>query len=106
MMDKSAGDSFKEKIAGDQLGDAAQRRVHQSLGRPLSAAEEAFADALMQLYADGVETPEAIAEGLNKLAIAPLSSDANSWTAELLHQELQALNADLDKAYQENGYNF
>lgn len=46
MMDKSAGDSFKEKIAGDQLGDAAQRRVHQSLGRPLSAAEEAFADAL------------------------------------------------------------
>ena len=104
MTDKPAGDNFKEKIAGDQMGDAAQRRAHQSLGRPLSAAEDALAEALMQLYAEGVETPEAIAKGLNKMAIAPPLSGLGSWTAETLHNELEALNADLDAAYQENGY--
>ena len=105
-MSTSAYDSFKSKIAADQLGAAAQRRAHQSLGRPLTAAEEALADALMQLYADGIEEPAAIADGLNRLAIPLLSSDKGSWTAELLHSELQALNAELDKAYQENGHNF
>ena len=102
-MNKPAGDNFREKIAGDQLGAAAQRRAHQSLGRPLTAAEDALAEALMQLYAEGVETPEAIAEGLNRLAIKPPISGSGSWTAERLREELESLNADLDAAYQENG---
>jgi hypothetical protein len=101
-MTTAAQDGFKDKIAAAQQTAEAWQRAHQSLGRPLSVAEEALADALMQLYADGVETPEAIAEGLNRLAIAPLSSGTGSWTAELLHDELETLNADLDAAYQEN----
>ena len=77
----------------------------QPLHRRLPAdEEEALADALMQIYADGIHAPDAVAESLNQRAVPPMSGKAGTWTAALLHRELQKLNADLDAAYEQNGH--
>ena len=48
--------------------------------------------------------PEAVAEGLTRLAVPAPSSGRTDWTADSVAKELAALNADLDKAYRENGF--
>ncbi len=42
-MTTAAQDGFKDKIAAAQQTAEARQRAHQSLGRPLSVAEEALA---------------------------------------------------------------
>ena len=77
--------------------------AHQSLGRPLTEVESRLADALMNAYAEGAVGEQSIAEALLAKGVVRPSTGSVDWTAANLAAELQALNADLDAAYQENG---
>lgn len=96
-------DAFKTMMA-EARASGRPELAHQSLGRPLSDAESDFADALMAIYAEGVSAPEAIAAALSARGVPAPSDGRKNWTADGLAQELKALNADLDAAYQENGF--
>lgn len=76
----------------------------QSLGRSLTEAEDRFAEALMAIYAEGVKDETEIAAGLTARDVFRPSSLKVDWTAQTLAAELQALNADLDAAYAQNGF--
>ena len=103
-MGNSSGDVFRDKVTAFSRSADGQSRARQSLGRDMSSQEEALADALMQIYADGIHDPDAVADSLNRLAVPLVSGKAGTWTADLLHRELQSLNADLDAAYEKNGH--
>jgi len=103
-MGNSTGDVFRDKVTAFSGSADGQSRARQSLGRAMSSQEEALADALMQIYADGIHDPDAVADSLNQRAVPPMSGKAGTWTAALLHRELQKLNADLDAAYEQNGH--
>lgn len=76
----------------------------QSRGRDLSAAETHFADTLETLFAEGCHDFGQLATRLNELGVeAPVSGSVN-WTIETLGDELRAINAQLDAAFEENGY--
>ena len=93
-------DAFKAVLAAARSEAGRPELAHQSRGRPLSAAEDAFADALMAIYASGAE---AIAAALTEKGVSAPSSGDTVWTAESVAAELSVLNADLDTAYTENG---
>lgn len=97
-------DAFKAVLAAARSEAGRPELAHQSLGRPLADPEAAFADALMAIYAEGVSGPEAVAEGLTRMAVPAPSSGRTDWTADSVAKELAALNADLDTAYRENGF--
>ena len=97
-------DAFKAVLAAAQSELGRPELAHQSVGRPLSANEEALADALMEIHATGVSGPEALAAALTEKGVAAPSTGEASWTAESVAAELAALNADLDRAYEENGF--
>lgn len=102
-MNESGYDIFREKIAAEIACEKSAKLAHQSLGRPLSEAEGALADALLAIYTEGFTTPEAVAKKLTANQVAVPSSGGVVWTAELLHSELKRLNQDLDEAYQQQG---
>ena len=97
-------DAFKAVMAASQREQGRPELAHQSLGRTLSPQEEALADALMEIYAQGISGPDAVAAALAERAVASPSSGSTDWTAESVASELAALNADLDQAYEENGF--
>lgn len=76
----------------------------QSLARPLTPAELGLAEALEALFARGVHDFDAVAEGLQAMALPCPSGAAGPWTADLLHRELAAINAALDAAYAQAGH--
>ena len=78
-------------------------RAHQSRGRPLTPAEQALAEALGTIYADGTHDFAAVAAALNERKVARPSGGAGGWTAAVLDQELRDLNASLDEAYARHG---
>ena len=78
--------------------------AHQSLGRPLSDAESRFADALMELYAEGALSPADIAAALTARKIEMPLSGGVDWTGESLARELRAVNEDMDTAYGADGF--
>ncbi len=83
--------------------DLWSRLSTQSLGRALSPAERAFADALEAVFMTGThEFPEVAAE-LTRQKVAGPVSGLSTWTPETLATELAQLNADLDEAYRRNG---
>ncbi len=97
-------DAFKAVLAAakDELGRP--ELAHQSLGRALTAEEEALAAALMEIYAAGASGPDAIAAALTERRVKVPSTGKTAWTGDTLAQEFALLNADLDGAYQENGF--
>ena len=103
MSEGTKPDAFKARMAEAQASGRPEL-AHQSLGRALSEAEDRLADALMAVYAEGAEGEDAVATALVDKGVLRPSSQKADWTAENLAAELQALNADLDTAYQENGF--
>lgn len=58
-------DAFKAVIAAKKLDFGRTDLPHQSRGRDLTAAEDALAGALMEIYAAGATGPEAVAKGVD-----------------------------------------
>lgn len=75
----------------------------QSRGRELTAEEQALADALEAIFSKGVHELDTVAGELNAAGLAP-PPDAQEWTAEILIARLASINAELDAAFEENGY--
>ncbi|GAB5446321.1 recombinase-like helix-turn-helix domain-containing protein [Gymnodinialimonas sp.] len=103
MSNAARPDAFKEMMAAARAAGRPEL-ANQGRGRPLTEAEDALADALMAIYAEGVVGEAALAEALAARGVIRPSSGKADWTAETLAAELKALNADLDAAYQENGF--
>jgi hypothetical protein len=78
--------------------------AHQSLGRAITPEEAALAEALSAIYAKGSHDFAAIAESLTRDKVVAPRSRRTDWTEALLLEELTAANADLDAAYEANGY--
>ena len=97
-------DAFKAALAAAQSELGRPELARQSVGRPLSAEEVAFAETLMEIYKTGASGPDSLAAALNEKGVAVPSTGQTSWTAESVATELAALNADLDEAYEENGF--
>ena len=95
-------DAFKA-LMEDARANGRPELAHQSLGRPLSEAENAFADALMEIYAEGAGASEEIAAALVARGIEMPLSGGTGWTGDSLAAELRALNEDMDAAYQTGG---
>lgn len=101
---KEKPDAFKAVMAAAKFDLGRTDLPHQSLGRVLTDAEEALADALMEIYAAGASGPDAVAAGLAERGVVSPTSGRSDWTAESVTRELATLNADLDAAYQDNGF--
>jgi hypothetical protein len=78
--------------------------AHQSLGRAITPEEAALAEALSAVYAKGTHDFTAVAEALTRGKVVAPRSRRTEWTEALLAEELTAVNADLDAAYEANGY--
>jgi recombinase-like protein len=85
------------------VSDLHSRLMHQSLGRALSPAERALADALEAVFRTGEQDFEEVARSLERSGVECPSGASGPWTAAVLEQELAAINASLDAAYAENG---
>jgi len=96
-------DAFKEMMAAARAAGRPEL-AHQGRGRPLSAAEDDFAGALMALYGEGIAGQAELADALAARGVIRPSSGKPDWTAETLAAELRTINADLDAAYLENGF--
>lgn len=102
LRDKTMSDLFEERLSS---GLASQPELaRQAQGRSLSGPETTFAEELMKIYATGEHDFDAVATALtNQGVIAPVSRKQN-WDRSLLEAELKQINAELDKAYAENGF--
>lgn len=97
-------DAFKDRLSERARDTGRPALAHQSRGRELTAEEKALAEALMAIYSDGTHDYGAVAAALTERGVvAPVSGGAE-WTADTLHRELAAINAQLDAAYAEHGY--
>ncbi|WP_224814732.1 recombinase-like helix-turn-helix domain-containing protein [Hasllibacter sp. MH4015] len=96
-------DAFKELMAAARVSGRPEL-AHQGRGRPLTQAEDDFAEALMAIYGDGVQGAPDLAKALAMRNVTRPSSGKADWTADTLEEELKAINADLDQAYAENGF--
>ncbi len=76
----------------------------QSRGRNLSEAESAFADALEKIFATGVTDMANVAEELTAARVVTPGAGDRTWTVSILQNELEAINASLDAAHNEDGY--
>ena len=85
------------------MSELHERLRRQSLGRPLTADEEALAQAMETIFRTGEQDFEAVARALERDGIKRPSGTAGPWTAAVLAQELAQINASLDAAYAENG---
>jgi hypothetical protein len=88
---------------GNGMAEIHSRLMHQSLGRPLTAAERALADALEATFSAGEQDFEEVARALERAGIKRPSGAPGPWTAAVLEQELKDINASLDAAYAEHG---
>lgn len=94
---------------GDRLLQRAQDATrpdlaHQSRGRELNEREQAFAAALMEIYSTGKHDFAAVARGLSEQGVVAPHSKRTDWSEALLAEELQAIDRELDAAYEANGY--
>jgi len=85
------------------MSELHERLRRQSLGRPLTADEEALAQAMEKVFRSGEQDFEALAQALTRDGIKRPSGAAGPWTAAVLQEELVQINASLDAAYAENG---
>jgi hypothetical protein len=85
------------------MSDLHERLRRQSLGRPLTAEEEALAQAMETGFRSGEQDFEALAQALERDGVKRPSGATGPWTAATLEEELVRINASLDAAYAENG---
>lgn len=97
-------DAFKDRLSERARDTSRPALAHQSRARPLTPAERAFADALMEIYATGEHDFEKVAEALKARGLPAPRSGRMDWTVALLEEELVGVNAELDDAYAERGY--
>jgi hypothetical protein len=97
-------DAFKDRLSQRARDTSRPDLAHQSRGRPLTEAETALAQALMQVMGAGEQDFDRVAAALAQRGVAAPLSGRTDWDRALLEQELTALNADLDAAYAEHGY--
>lgn len=76
---------------------------HQSLGRPLSEAERTLASALESIYAKGTHDFAEVVGALNALGTGRPSGEPGPWTLDVFENELKAINAAHDAAYDTDG---
>ena len=103
MSDATKPDAFKARMA-EARASGRPELANQCRGRPLSETEDRLADALMAIYAEGATGEEALAAALAAKGVLRPSSQEADWTAANLAAELESLNADLDAAYEDNGF--
>ncbi len=97
-------DAFKDRLSQRALDTSRPALAHQSLGRQITEAEAALAEALSEIYATGTHDFGDVAAALAEKRVTAPISGRTDWTEALLAEELAAINADLDAAYQEHGY--
>ncbi len=103
MSDATKPDAFQALMA-EERASGRPELAHQCQGRALSDAEDRLADALMAAYGEGASEETSLAEALVAKGVVRPSIGKTDWSADTLAAELQALNADLDAAYHENGF--
>ena len=101
---KEKPDAFKAVMAAARAELGRPDLAHQSLGRDLSPSEQTLADALMEIYAAGASGSDEVAAALSEKSVPSPRTGSTVWTAESIARELAVLNADLDMAYEENGF--
>jgi len=99
-----AMDAFKDRLSQRARDTSRPALAHQSLGRPLTEAEQALAAAMMAIMGAGEHDFARVAAGLAARGVVAPVSGRSDWDLPLLEAELAALNADLDAAYAEHGY--
>jgi hypothetical protein len=72
---------------------------HQSLRRPLKAAEAKLAQELEEIFASGRHDFADVAASLGELRVPRPSGSTDPWSVEALESELRLINASLDDAY-------
>ncbi len=97
-------DAFKDRLSQRARDTSRPALAHQSLGRPLTDAENALAAALMEIMSAGEHDFAKVADALANRGLAAPMSGRTDWDGDLLAAELSALNADLDATYAEYGY--
>ena len=97
-------DAFKDRLSQRAQDTSRPALAHQSRGRDLTGAETALAEALMEIYGTGTHDFAAVAEALSEKQVTAPVSGRTDWSEALLAEELTAINADLDAAYEANGY--
>ena len=84
--------------------DDQDKLKYQAQGRPISAAEQALASAMLKHFAAGTHDFADLAAALQADGVARPSGQRGPWTLEVLEEELRGINDELDRAYAENGY--
>ena len=97
-------DAFKDRLAQRAHDTSRPALAHQSRGRALTDAENALAAALMEIYGTGEQDFGRVAAALAGKGLTAPVSGRKDWSEALLAEELAALNADFDAAYQDHGY--
>jgi uncharacterized protein with beta-barrel porin domain len=73
--------------------------ARQSLGRDLTPAELALAQALENIFVTGQHSLAEVAAELHSRGVAHPSGAQRAWTALVLEEELHRINSSLDAAY-------
>ncbi|PVH28671.1 recombinase-like helix-turn-helix domain-containing protein [Pararhodobacter oceanensis] len=97
-------DAFKDRLSQRAQDTTRPALAHQSRGRALSEAEQALASAMMEIMGAGEQDFGKLAGELAARGLVAPVSGRKDWDQDLLAQELAAVNADLDAAYEEHGY--
>jgi hypothetical protein len=79
------------------------RLAHQSRARELTAAEQALARALEDVFATGTHAFADVAQALQSKNIERPSGTSEPWSEAALHSELSVINRSLDEAYLQHG---
>ncbi|MBV7396384.1 recombinase-like helix-turn-helix domain-containing protein [Mameliella sediminis] len=100
----SGHDAFKDRLSERAHDTSRPALANQCRGRDLEPAEIALAEALMEIYGTGEHDFAKVAEALTTRALPAPKSGRTDWTESLLGEELKAINAELDAAYEVQGY--
>jgi hypothetical protein len=97
-------DAFKDRLSQRAADTGRPALANQCRGRALDEREQALADALMSVYGEGSRDFTATAAGLAERGVIAPRSGRTDWNEQLLTEELTAINAELDAAYEADGY--
>ena len=97
-------DAFKDRLSQRAHDTSRPALANQCQGRPLEPGEVAFAEALMAVYGTGEHDFGKVAAALAERGVVAPKSGRTDWSEALLASELETINAELDAAYEANGY--
>ena len=97
-------DAFRDRLSQRAHDTTRPELANQCRGRPLDEREQALATALMEIYGTGEHDFAAVAQRLTERGVTAPRSGRTDWTCDLLAEELAATNAELDAAYEADGY--